>query len=310
MMAAELALQHAYDLYAQRLQSPEGKRARDYLRSMRGLTAETLQRFGLGYAPKKSQDTLALGALDDLVDAGLVGLGQDTGKPYALLRDRVTFPIRAPHGRVIAFGGRRLDDTLLDTPKYLNSPETAFFQKRDTVYGLWESLSAHGTDNLPRLVVVEGYLDVASLHQHGMTNAVAPLGTALTAQQVARMARHTQHITFCFDGDAAGTRAARHAFEQVLPLLGPQLHADFAFIPSGHDPDSLVREFGKEAFLDVLWHAQDVREFACDALTPKCRDISLEHNALALEQAQGWINTTLDPEIQTAIADGFYASGL
>src|SRR5699024_483648 len=155
---------------------------------------------------------------------------------YDRFRNRIMFPILDTRGRTIAFGGRTLGD---DKAKYLNSPETPLFHKSRHVYGLFEARQA--LRELPHLLVVEGYMDVIALAQHGFANAVATLGTATTPEHLTLLFRHTQDIVFCFDGDAAGQRAAQKAMQQSLPTMRGARQVRFLFLPDGEDPDSLVR---------------------------------------------------------------------
>ncbi|HET19274.1 MAG TPA: DNA primase [Chromatiales bacterium] len=221
-------------------------RAIDYLKR-RGVSGETAAAYGLGYAPP-GFDTLerALRAdkqvIEHLKRAGMLSEGEH-GRLYDRFRERIMFPIRDRRGRVIAFGGRVLGD---EKPKYLNSPETPLFHKGHELYGLFEARKALGRPD--RLVVVEGYMDVVMLAQHGLHEAVATLGTAVTREQVDLMFRHTAQVVFCFDGDEAGRRAAWRALESTLPQLRDGLDARFMFLPEGEDPDSLVRKEGAEAF--------------------------------------------------------------
>lgn len=221
-------------------------KAVDYLKR-RGVSGETAAAFGLGYAPP-GFDSLerALKAdsqtIDRLKRAGMLSEGEHA-RLYDRFRERVMFPIRDRRGRIIAFGGRVLND---DKPKYLNSPETPLFHKGKELYGLYEARRALGRPD--RLLVVEGYMDVVMLAQHGLREAVATLGTAVTREQVDLMFRHTAQVVFCFDGDEAGRRAAWRALESTLPQLRDGLDARFMFLPDGEDPDSLVRKEGAEAF--------------------------------------------------------------
>ncbi|MEW5838327.1 MAG: DNA primase [Pseudomonadota bacterium] len=221
-------------------------RAIDYLKQ-RGVSGETAALFGLGYAPG-GYDTLERvfkandGVREQLKRAGMLSEGEQ-GRLYDRFRERIMFPIRDRRGRVIAFGGRVLND---DKPKYLNSPETALFHKGAVLYGLFEARKALGRPE--RLIVVEGYMDVVMLAQHGVREAVATLGTAVTREQVELMYRQSAQVIFCFDGDEAGRRAAWRALESTLPQLRDGLDARFMFLPDGEDPDSLVRQEGAEAF--------------------------------------------------------------
>ncbi|MBB2483968.1 DNA primase [Mitsuaria sp. WAJ17] len=226
-------------------------RAIDYLKR-RGLTGPIAAQFGLGYAPEGWRALAsAFPAYDDplLVEAGLVILQDDPDKSaeeqrrYDRFRDRIMFPIRNVQGEVIGFGGRVLDK---GEPKYLNSPETPVFSKGRELYGLYEGRT--GLRQRGYALVVEGYMDVVALAQHGFSNAVATLGTACTADHVHKLFRFTESVIFSFDGDAAGRRAAGRALEAALPHATDTRSIKFLFLPSEHDPDSYVRELGSEAF--------------------------------------------------------------
>jgi DNA primase len=221
-----------------------------YLKS-RGLSGVTAKNFGIGYAPPGWQDLQDhLGDHPEqqaaLVSSGLV-ITRDSGRAYDRFRDRIMFPIRNVQGQIIGFGGRSLGDS---QPKYLNSPETPLFHKGSELYGLYEA--RHNTAKLTRLLVVEGYMDVVALHQHGITHAVATLGTAVTTRQVQKCLRYAQNLTFCFDGDRAGRQAAWKALTIALPLLREGVHISFLFLPEKEDPDSLVRKIGPEGFSQLL----------------------------------------------------------
>ncbi|MGM0517869.1 MAG: DNA primase [Pseudomonadota bacterium] len=211
----------------------------------RGLSGETAARFALGFAPPGNHLEQALSGkagAEELVDTGLL-IQRDNGDRYDRFRGRVIFPIRDPRGHVIGFGGRIIGP---GEPKYLNSPETELFHKGYGVYGLYESRQV---DQRPdSLIVVEGYMDVILLAQHGVRHTVATLGTATTAEQLTLLFRQTDRLVFCFDGDAAGRRAAVKALEVALPLMHDGRDLRFAFLPEGEDPDSYVRAHGKAGF--------------------------------------------------------------
>ena len=236
-------------LYARLLRThPDRERAVTYLKG-RGLTGEIARRFGIGYAPA-GWDT-CLSALGDtperqrlLLQGGLV-IERDNGGYYDRFRDRVIFPIRDRRGRCVGFGGRIIDQ---GEPKYLNSPETPIFQKRRELYGLDLALKAN--TRLSQILIVEGYMDVVALAQHGIDHAVATLGTSTTPEHLEQIFRAVPEVVFCFDGDAAGKRASWRALETALPLLQDGRTASFLFLPQGHDPDSLVRAEGRGAFED------------------------------------------------------------
>ena len=239
-------------------------KAIDYLKG-RGLTGEVAGRFGLGYAPDGWNGLEA--AFEDyrspvLSDAGLViaKQGEDEAagpaRVYDRFRDRVMFPIRNTRGRVIGFGGRIIDD---GEPKYLNSPETAVFQKGQELYGLFEARQAIREEGFA--LVVEGYMDVVALAQLGVANAVATLGTACTPTHVQKLLRQIDRVTFSFDGDAAGRKAAWRALEASLPLATDDKALSFLFLPPEHDPDSYIRAHGRDAFLDAVKAAVPLSEY-------------------------------------------------
>ena len=241
----------------------DSSRAADYLRN-RGLDGPTAAQFTVGYAPD-SWDTLLrrLGTSDarrrQLIEAGLV-IKNDKGQEYDRFRDRIMFPIRDPRGRVIGFGGRVLGD---GGPKYINSPETPIFHKGQALYGVHEARRAvsPGAGRPRDILVVEGYLDVASLAQHGIGPAVATLGTATTVEHVRRLTRMAERIIFCFDGDRAGRAAAWRALETALPQAGGTVELKFLLLPDGEDPDSLVRSRGAESFLELMETAVPLSDF-------------------------------------------------
>jgi DNA primase len=234
------------------LASRTGARGRGYLLD-RGIHAATQLRFRLGYAlPEQYALKEHLGALkisvEDMAEAGLVVTGEDIPVPYDRFRDRVMFPISDWRGRVIAFGGRALDKDV--AAKYLNSPETPLFHKGATLYNIAAARkAAHGG---ARVIAVEGYVDVIAMVTAGFEATVAPLGTALTAEQLALMWRMADEPILCFDGDDAGRRAAYRAVDIALPLLKPGKSLKIATLPDGQDPDDLARSAGREAIEDVL----------------------------------------------------------
>ena len=227
-------------------------RARAYV-ERRGLEAATLEQFSIGYAPNSWNEVLRrFGAGETerraLLDLGLIiererGQIRDGDRHYDRFRDRIMFPIRDVRGRVIAFGGRILDQ---GEPKYLNSPETALFHKGRELYALYETRRTRS--NLKRLLIVEGYMDAVRLHQAGINYAVATLGTATTPEHFKRIFRLVNEVVFAFDGDRAGRAAAWRALQHALPEAREGREIRFLFLPEGHDPDSLVGEEGREAF--------------------------------------------------------------
>ncbi len=239
---------------------PDRQRAVDYLRR-RGLTGQIAATFGIGYAPSGwdnlSRALRGVGIeAQHLMDAGLVHRDEQ-GRLRDRFRDRIIFPIRDRRGRAIAFGGRALSDEV--TPKYLNSPETPLFHKGSELYGLYEARIRPGV--LPQLLVVEGYLDVVALAQHGITYAVATLGTATTAEHVERLFRTVNTLIFCFDGDRAGRAAAWRALLATLPLLRDGRQVGFLHLPEGDDPDTLIRREGQAAFEQRLTQAMPLADY-------------------------------------------------
>lgn len=232
----------------------------EYLKQ-RGLTGLVAQRFGLGYAPDQWRFLLTrLGRTSDevarLIEAGLVIEPKGDGRPYDRFRDRIVFPIRDTRGHVLGFGGRSLGSA---EPKYLNSPETSVFSKGRVLYGLFEATEAGRSDHRDEpLLVVEGYMDVIALAQHGLPRVVATLGTATTAEHIKELVRRGQTIAFCFDGDAAGRRAAWQALTTCLPIVRDDREIKFLFMPDGEDPDSLIRREGAPAMRARLGQAEDL----------------------------------------------------
>lgn len=251
--------------------------ARDYLRD-RGVTAETAKTFGIGFAADRWDALAAHFTATTIVHAVAAGLlieRDGGGRAYDRFRGRIMFPIRDARGRVIGFGGRTV---INDPAKYLNSPETVLFHKGRELYGLFEAKQARKAA-LPYVLVVEGYMDVVMLHQAGFTDAVATLGTATTRDHLRKLFRETQRVIFCFDGDAAGGRAAWRALEQALPELHGSRECRFMFLPQGHDPDTLVQAEGTEAFAARIEQATPLSQFLIDSLSRDAPPSSLEGRA-------------------------------
>jgi len=270
--------------YRQQLrQHPQANVAVDYLKA-RGLTGEIAARFNIGFAPP-GWDSLTT-AMGKENEAALFTLGmlikKDGGGIYDRFRNRVMFPIRDSRGRVMGFGGRVLSKE--DTPKYLNSPETPLFHKGQELYGLYEARQA--LRHIPRLLVVEGYMDVVALAQFDIAYAVATLGTATTAEHLQRLFRLTEEVIFCFDGDRAGRDAAWRALEQTLPAIQEGRTIRFMFLPDGDDPDSLVRKIGKDAFELLVTQAQPLSEYFFSALQ-KQADLSRQEGRAKLVDLAG-----------------------
>ena len=277
----------------------------DYLKE-RGLSGDIAKRFGIGYAPDGWQNLQA--AFPDyhakaLVAAGLVVQG-DEGKRYDRFRDRIMFPIVDQRGHVIGFGGRVLAH---GEPKYLNSPETPLFEKGLELYGLYQARRA--IRDAGRVVVVEGYMDVAALAQNGIGYAVATLGTATTPVHVQKLLRQTTEIVFCFDGDDAGRRAAWRALENSLEHLADGKQLSFLFLPQGDDPDSYVRKHGKQAFEDLLGDAEPLSKFLLRELSSRVDASTHEGRARLLQEAGPLIKKIAAPVLSLMLRKQLAAVG-
>ncbi|WP_372759027.1 DNA primase [Litorivivens sp.] len=254
----------------------DSQRAKDYL-VKRGLSGEIAKAFQIGFAPPGWDNLMKALASDDgtrqlLIDAGMLISSDD--KCYDRFRDRIMFPILDNRGQVVAFGGRVLGD---DKPKYLNSPETDIFHKGKELYGLYQARKT--VRNLERLVIVEGYMDVVALAQHGIHYAVATLGTATSEDHLRKVFRYCPEVVFCFDGDEAGRKAARRAMETVLPLMEDGRQARFLFMPEGEDPDTQVRTIGTTRFENLILNATPLETHFFDALGAGLNIDSLEGKA-------------------------------
>ena len=238
----------ANSIYKDSLKSSEGSQAVSYLKK-RGISGETAAFFNLGYAKDGWSNLFdkfsSKYSKTDIAESGLFSTKED--KTFDFFRDRLMFPIRNIRGQCIAFGGRTLGD---GEPKYLNSPETKTYSKSNELFGLFEAREIN--KKLDSLIVVEGYMDVIALHQNGVKNAVASLGTAITAKHVSKLMRYAKNIYVAFDGDLAGRKAAWKAVENALPILREDVKIGFIFLEDGHDPDSYINEKGKEAFLKLI----------------------------------------------------------
>ena len=281
------ATEAAAAFYEERLWAPTGARAREYLQT-RGLDPETIRRFRLGWAPDDRQ-ALRRALTPEFPDALLIEAGllrrPAEGEASDYFRNRLMFPIGDRAGRVIAFGGRVLGD---GQPKYLNSPDSALFEKGRVLYG-WSAARAtviREKEDGPGAIVTEGYMDVIALHQAGFATAVAPLGTALTEFQLHELWRLTAEPILCFDGDAAGQRAAARAMRRALPLLRPGQSLRFAGLPAGEDPDSVIRQAGRGTFDQILAGARPLStvlwesEFGAGRLDTPERRAALERRLM------------------------------
>ena len=276
-------LDRAAGFFRQQLRGSQ--RARDYLRQ-RGLDESMVERYAIGYAPDGWEGLKsALGtdgqAIHRLDAAGLLSKN-DGGRVYDKFRDRLMFPIHDRRGRVIAFGGRVIDND--DSPKYLNSPETRLFHKGRELYGLWQVKQAHA--KIPRLIVVEGYMDVVALAQFGVDTAVATLGTATTPDHAELLFRNAADVYFCFDGDKAGRKAAWRAVESVMPRMRDGRQAFFLFLPEGDDPDTLVRREGEAGFDQRLQAAMPLSQFFFEQMADGIRLDTLDGRARLAERCK------------------------
>ncbi len=263
-------------------QLKKSPRAIEYCKK-RGLTGEVAARYGMGYAPdgwQNLQEVFPDYNADELKVAGLV-IENEAGRRYDRFRDRLMIPIINPKGEIIAFGGRIIDQ---GEPKYLNSPETPLFEKGRELFGLPQARQAlRETDTA---IVTEGYMDVIALSQNGVGNAVATLGTATTATHVQKLLRQVDRIVFCFDGDNAGRKAAWRALENSLEALADNKRLGFIFLPQEHDPDSYIREFGKEQFDRQVAQAMPLSDFLLRELAQRCDLTSSEGKAQLIYEAK------------------------
>lgn len=303
-------LEAAAKAFQRRLKLPEGAPALRYLRE-RGLTDATIERFGLGWSGEGRGAIAADLAREGIEPAMLVAAGlmkpPEDGRPaYDFFFNRLMFPIRDRRGRVISFGGRLLGE---GQPKYLNGPETNLFVKGRTLFGL--DVAHAGVRSGAQVVAVEGYMDVIALHQARFAGAVAPLGTALTGQQLEELWRLSPMPVLCFDGDAAGARAAARAAELALPLLSAERSLRLASLPAGEDPDTLVRRHGESAFQAVLDAARPLADALYNLVREAAGDATPEQRAalrIRLEAAAAKIrDRALSREFRRALMDRFFA---
>ena len=296
-------MQRAAQYYRESLRS--SARAIDYLKG-RGLTGRVAAHFGIGYAPEGWQNLQSVFASyqeKSLKDCGLVIDGEG-GRRYDRFRDRIIFPIHNQRGSVIGFGGRVIggaepaggEEKESPGPKYLNSPETPLFEKGRELYGLIQARNAIRAAG--RVLVVEGYMDVVALAQHGIEYSVATLGTATTANHVQKLFRQSDEVVFCFDGDAAGVRAAWQALEVALPVLADHKAVRFLLLPPEDDPDSFVRKHGKQAFEDLLSDARPLSEFFLDGLQGRVDMGTLEGRSRLLHEAKPLVKRISAPALQ------------
>ncbi|WP_375203855.1 DNA primase [Hyphococcus sp.] len=316
----------AAKFYQAMLHRADGRTAMEYLRG-REITDAQIEAFGIGFAPAGRHALkdylLNKGFTDDvLVEAGLLIKPEDGGATYDRFRNRIMFPILGTRDRVIAFGGRALDPNA--RAKYLNSPETPLFHKGSVLYNFTNARAAAADDKKP-LIVCEGYMDVIALWGAGIKRAVAPLGTALTEDQLALLWRSSDEPVLCFDGDSAGVNAAHRSIDRALPMLKPGKSLNFAFLPEGQDPDDLLRAEGVGAMNDVLEKARPLvdvlwsREIAARELdTPERRAALRSHlrdlvKEIADKDVRGAygeeLSQRLNAQFQPAPKSGGYGQG-
>ncbi len=278
-------LEAAAQWFAEELQGPRGRAGQEYLRR-RGMTDSTIARFRIGFAPE-ARGTLKAALTKRgfsehlLIEAGLLRRREEGGDVYDLFRNRIIFPITDRRGRIIAFGGRVLDPAPEGAPKYLNSPETDVFHKGRTLYGLAQALEGARKDGL--LVVTEGYMDAIAGLVAGVP-AVAPLGTALTEDQMAELWRVVPEPVLCFDGNSAGLRAASRAAERALPLIGPGKTLRFVSLPAGEDPDSLIASQGPAAFRSFLAAARPLSQLLWELAVAAAEPIDTPERVAQVEK--------------------------
>jgi DNA primase len=283
-------LQQAANYYKAELKKSE--RAIDYFKA-RGLSGQIAAKFQIGYAPAGWQNLQSIFPNyenEALTTAGLV-VTNEQGKRYDRFRDRIMFPIHDQKGQVIGFGGRVINPE--DTPKYYNSPETPLFQKGHELYGLF--VARRAIRDAGRVLVVEGYMDVVALAQYGIEYAVAALGTATTPFHITKLMRQTDEIVFCFDGDNAGRTAAWRAAMNALPALTDGLKLRFLFLPKEHDPDSFVREFGKEKFEAEMAQAMPLSQYIIAHLSENNPLNSQEDKVKFLNEAEPILRQIVAP---------------
>ena len=252
----------------------------------RGITLRGINKFNLGYSsPGWHNLNLLHYEKKSVIESGVIVLSDKTKTGmFDRFRNRIMFPIRDIHGRVRGFGGRSINDDSL--PKYLNSPESFFFQKRKVLYGLYEGLESIKQHN--EVIVVEGFFDVVSLSQNGIENVVSTMGTACTSAQIAKLFQYADKIVFCFDGDEAGKRAAVKALSIVVPFLTGKKTAKFVFLSDNHDPDSFIRELGVDAMQRELLRSVSVMKMIYQAVSAGCDCKICEHQLLILHRAKSF----------------------
>ncbi len=288
-------MQNAAQYYKNQLK--KSTQAIDYLKR-RGVSGDIAARFEMGFAPSGWQNLSGVfPKYEDTVlgELGLV-IANDQGKRYDRFRERIMFPIHSSRGDIVGFGGRVLEN---GEPKYLNSPETPLFEKGRELYGLFQA--RHAIRSSGKVIVVEGYMDVVALAQHGIDYVVATLGTATTPMHVHKLLGQSDTVIFCFDGDDAGERAAWRALENSLAQLADGKTISFMFLPKGEDPDSLVRKIGKQAFDQLLINALPLSDFLLRKLSAQVNLATHEGKAKLLKDAQSLIKKISAPNLSRLI---------
>ena len=290
-------LSQVTEFYQQSLKT-EGQAAISYLKQ-RHVNGQIATLYQLGYAPPgwNTLEARFKKNTSELIATGML-ITKEDGKTYDRFRHRIMYPIHDRHGRIIGFGGRSIDPE--QKPKYLNSPETTLFQKSHELYGLHQVLQQKSIENI---LIVEGYMDVIALAQHGIPNVVATLGTATSSYHIQLLSKYTKQLIFCFDGDTAGRQAAWRALESSLPYLNGGLDASFIFLPENHDPDSLVREEGKELFLKRLKEATPLHKFFVDTLTQGLDSVSFAGKSQLINAAKPYVLKMTDGPYKQLLID-------
>lgn len=281
------------------------QKAQNYIQQ-RGLSSDTIHTFQIGYAPD-SWDSLIkqfpTQMLPQLDETGLISKNEN-GRVYDKFRNRIIFPISDKRGRVIAFGGRAIEKD--QKPKYLNSPETPLFHKGEELYGYNIARKHSGSK---QIIVVEGYMDVIALHQAGIKNCVATLGTATSSKHVTTLLRAYDEIIFCFDGDKAGRDAAWKALQTSLPLYRDEKSIRFLFLPESHDPDSYVAEYGTEAFNNQLSNARSLSAFLLDNIKKDIDLNSIDGRARFLENSKPYLRLLAKGQFKNLLTDEIKSLG-
>ena len=292
----------AAQFYHAQLKTPAGEEARAYLQK-RGVSGQTVTRFGLGYSPNRWTALLDVMTAkgytkEELLEAGLLSQNRDKGTLYDRFRNRLMFPIRNIRGQVIAFSARTM---IGEEPKYINTGDTPIFAKGSEVFGLYEARKS--IQDKKRVIVVEGQMDVIQLSQAGFGEACAPLGTAIRAEHIERLLKMTDHVIFSFDGDAAGRKAAKRAMDLSLPLLDDAQKVSFVFLPEGEDPDSLVKKSGAPAFEEMLKKALPLSSYLIEALSQGLDLAVLEDRNAFIEEASPLVRKTKSPLLRDGLIE-------